>query len=201
MSGLSDRLNGIMQRLESKTLVVGFMARATYDDGTSVAMIAAQNEFGGTINIPEHTVTLYRKININERMRDSKTGYDSYDYGSFAKNGRFVKKYESNFSTQHTVPAYTVNIPSRPFFRQMVASESPTWAAKLGNCLIASHYDADKALDMMGEDMRTALQESIKDFTTPELAPSTVAKKGFSKPLIDTSHMINSVAFELRDHD
>jgi len=186
MSGLSDRLNQIMKQLESKTLVVGFMANATYDDGTSVAMIAAQNEFGGVINIPAHTVTLYRKVNSD---------------GSFAKSGRFVKRSKSNFATDHTVPAYSVTIPSRPFFRQMVAKESPTWSAKIGNCLIASNYDADKALEMVGEDVKGALQESIRDFTTPALEQSTIDKKGFSKPLIDTSHMINSVAFEIREHD
>lgn len=141
MSGLSARLEEIMKRLESKTLVVGFMARATYPDGKSVAVVAANNEYGNQKQV------------------------------------------------------------ARPFFRQMVASESPTWAAKLGNCLIASQYDADNALTMMGEDIKGALQQSINEFTTPALEQSTIDKKGFSKPLIDTSHMINSVAFELRDHD
>jgi len=141
MSGLSARLEEIMKRLESKTLVVGFMSNATYPDGTSVAVVAANNEYGNQKQV------------------------------------------------------------ARPFFRQMVAKESPTWAGKIGNALIASNYDADKALEMVGEDVKGALQESIRDFTTPALAQSTIDKKGFSKPLIDTGHMLNSITYEIREHD
>jgi hypothetical protein len=143
VNGLSERLNEIIKRLENKTLAVGFMAGATYQDGESVAVVAAKNEFGEPSN----------------------------------------------------------HQPPRPFFRQMVASESSTWAAKLGNCLIASQYDADRALEMIGEDMKGALQQSINEFTTPALAQFTIDKKGFSKPLIDTGQMLNSVAFEVRDRD
>lgn len=138
---LSARLQEIIDKLESKTLAVGFMSNATYPDGESVATVAANNEYGNSKQV------------------------------------------------------------ARPFFRQMVANESPTWASKLGNALIASSYDADKALEIMGEDIKGALQESINAFKEPALRPATIAQKGFDKPLIDTSHMINSVAFEIREND
>jgi hypothetical protein len=42
------------------------------------------------------------------------------------------------------------------------------------------------------------LRESIIKTNAPPLSPRTIARKGFAKPLIDTSHMINSVDYEVR---
>lgn len=86
----------------------------------------------------------------------------------------------------------------RPFFRNMIAAESPKWAYKMGKLAKATDYDGPRVLGLMGEDIKGALQQSINDFTTPALAPSTVAAKGFAKPLIDTSHMLNSVTYEVK---
>ena len=88
--------------------------------------------------------------------------------------------------------------PPRPFFRQMIAAESPTWPKKMAGLAKATDYDGDKVLALMGEDVKGALQQSINDFTTPGLSPSTIEEKGFSKPLIDTSHMLNSIAYEVK---
>lgn len=88
--------------------------------------------------------------------------------------------------------------PPRPFFRQMIAAESPGWPKKMAALAKATDYDGDKVLALMGEDVKGALQQSINDFTTPGLAPSTIEEKGFSKPLIDTSHMLNSIAYEVK---
>jgi hypothetical protein len=40
--------------------------------------------------------------------------------------------------------------------------------------------------------------QSIRDLVSPALAPATVARKGFSKPLIETGHLLNSVAVEVK---
>lgn len=87
--------------------------------------------------------------------------------------------------------------PARPFFRQMIAAESPTWPDKMAKLAKATNFDGDKVLGMMGEDIKGALQKSINDFQTPALAQSTIDAKGFAKPLIDTAHMLNSVAYEV----
>jgi hypothetical protein len=62
----------------------------------------------------------------------------------------------------------------------------------------ASDYDGDKVLALMGEDIKGTLQQSINNFQSPPLAPSTIDAKGFAKPLIDTSHMLNSIAYEVK---
>lgn len=87
--------------------------------------------------------------------------------------------------------------PPRPFFRKMIAAESPAWADKMAALAKSKKYDGPAVLAMMGEDIKGALQQSINDFTDPPLAGSTVAAKGFAKPLIDTGHMLNSVAYEV----
>lgn len=91
----------------------------------------------------------------------------------------------------------TSKSPPRPFFQQMVSAEEPTWPGKIAKLAKVTNYDGPKVLALMGEDMNGALKQSINALTTPELAPSTVARKGFDKPLIDSSHMVNSTDFEV----
>lgn len=86
-------------------------------------------------------------------------------------------------------------IPPRPFFRSMIAKESPGWAMRLGKALKFTHGDVDQALGLMGEDIKGALQQSIIDFRDPSNAESTIAIKGFNKPLIDTGQMKDSVTY------
>ena len=161
---------------------VGFLEGSTEGDGTSIPMIAAINEFGSTIQREPGQVTIYRAVKNN---------------GEFAKNGRFVKRAKSNFSSTHYVGAYLITIPPRPFFRTMIAKESPQWGKELGKLLIDGRYNARRALDGMGKVIGDQLQASIRNFSDPPNAPSTVRKKGFNKPLIDTSDMLKSVDHEV----
>lgn len=86
----------------------------------------------------------------------------------------------------------TSTAPARPFFRTMIAKESPTWGGKMAKLAKATGNDGPKILEFMGEDIEGALKQSINDFTDPGNAESTIARKGFDKPLIESSHMVNS---------
>lgn len=88
-------------------------------------------------------------------------------------------------------------IPPRPFFTNMVTGKSPGWGPKLGRILAKNGYDADAAMHLMGEGIKGQLQQSITDTNEPPLAESTIAAKGFEKPLIDTGNMFNSVDYEV----
>lgn len=90
-------------------------------------------------------------------------------------------------------------IPPRPFFRLMVAEKSGSWPEAIRLNLKATDYDAHKTLDRMGQGVKSQLQDSIKTLTDPPLAPSTVKRKGFDKPLIDTGVMLNSVDYRVED--
>ena len=171
---LSKKLAEIAARTGEPTHVrVGFLEDAKYTDGTSIAYIAAVNEFGGSWQMPARLATIYRKI--NERT------------GAFLRGGKFVKRKASNFATDHAVGAYTHTQPPRPFFRNMIAAKKGEWGAQLAKVLKATRFDADKALALMGAEIEGQLQDSIKAFVSPPNAPSTIRAKGFAKPLIGGS--------------
>lgn len=88
--------------------------------------------------------------------------------------------------------------PPRPFFRSFVAKGAPQWPALIGQALKNADYDAEKAMGIVGAVLVDELQQSIIDFTDPPLAPSTIKKKGFAKPLIEHSDMLRSVTARVR---
>ena len=92
----------------------------------------------------------------------------------------------------------TSKIPSRPFFRNMIAQQSPGWAMRMAKAAKYYSYDGHSILSAMGESISEELKQSIIDFDTPSNAPYTIQKKGFDKPLIDTGHMKDSVSYEVK---
>ena len=90
-------------------------------------------------------------------------------------------------------------IPPRPFFSNMIADKSPGWGETLAARLKARQMDVSAALTDMGEGIAGQLRQSIVDTNAPPLKPSTVAKKGFDKPLVDTGHMLGSVDYRVVD--
>jgi len=88
-------------------------------------------------------------------------------------------------------------IPPRPFFSNMVEERQKEWPKALATNLKNNGYDAAKALDLVGFGIEGQLRQSIQQTNEPPLKAATVKRKGFNKPLIDTSHMINSVDHEV----
>lgn len=144
---VTAKLTEIAERMGEGSVNTGFMAGATYPDGTPVAAVAYWNEYGGIVT---------------------------------SKEGNYYR------------------LP-RAFFRKMIMSESPSWAGKMAKLVKSQKYDGRAVLALMGEDIKGALQKSINDFSSPPLADSTIVAKGFAKPLIDTAHMLNSVAYEVKE--
>lgn len=91
------------------------------------------------------------------------------------------------------------NQPPRPFFRNMIAANSPAWPLEVGKVIKAVDFDGGKALQMMGERIKDQLQGSIRELVEPPLSPYTIKKKGVDKPLIDTGHMLNSVDYDVKE--
>jgi len=125
---------------QPKTLRVGFLEGAKYPDGTSVAMVAAIQNYG----------------------------------------------------------APSRGIPPRPFFSNMVAEKSPEWPAAIAGLLKSTNYDVDATLTQTGEAIKGQLQDSINNGSYAPLKQSTIDRKGFDKPLIDTAHMLNSIDYEIK---
>ena len=91
----------------------------------------------------------------------------------------------------------TRTAPARPAFRAMIAQESKDWGAKIGKAIIAMNYDGEKALRLLGQDIRDDLENEIATWDTPPNAPATIAKKGFDAPLKDTGQMQRAPDFEI----
>ena len=188
MSDLSggERLQQYLEELEKslssgKGLKVGFLEGSTYPDGTSVPMVAATQEFGGSITIPERV----QDLNFRYDERTGKVGQ------------KFVRANKANFVQSVVIPAHVITIPSRPFFRTMIAEKSPAWGGDLGEIMKVSDFDARKSLAIMGERIVGQLKQSITDMNEPPNAASTVRDKGFNNPLIRSGHMQSSADYEV----
>jgi hypothetical protein len=90
-------------------------------------------------------------------------------------------------------------IPPRPFFRRMIAAKSGEWPAAIKQLLIDNNYDARAALEQAGIAIEGQLRQSIIELVDPPLAQSTIDRKGSSKPLVDSGHLLRSVDHEVKD--
>ena len=88
--------------------------------------------------------------------------------------------------------------PPRPFFRGMIADKSPEWPDAVAGLLLANDYDADKTLGQAGAAIKGQLQGAIVAYVGPPLKPSTIARKGNDKQLVDTGHMLASVDYAVK---
>lgn len=91
----------------------------------------------------------------------------------------------------------TATAPARPFFRNMIRSESPEWGVSLGNYLKSTEYDAARSLQLMGVDISDALKDSINEWPADN-APLTIAIKGFDKGLVHSNLMQRSTDYEVQ---
>ncbi|MEG4669417.1 hypothetical protein UXP85_24475 [Enterobacter cloacae] len=132
---------------------------------------------------------------LAEKLGDGKTLRVGFLEGATYPDGQSVPMVAA--ANEYGDPA--MNRPPRPFFRNMIAEKSPEWPQDIAKIAEATGYDSEKMLGMMGEHIKGQLQGSIRDLMEPALSPVTIAKKGFSKPLIETSHMLNSVDYDIKD--
>jgi len=86
-------------------------------------------------------------------------------------------------------------IPPRPFFSEMITEQSPAWPAAVKATLTNNDGDTAAMLEDMGALIAGQLAQKINTFVGVPLAPSTIARKGHDKQLIDTAHMLNTVDY------
>ena len=93
----------------------------------------------------------------------------------------------------------TVRSPARPSFRTTIRRKSKEWGERVGKAVIATNYDGRKALALVGQSMRDDLENEIAQWSSPPNAPSTIARKGFDKPLVDSGTMQRAPDYEVVD--
>ena len=94
----------------------------------------------------------------------------------------------------------TSRIPSRPFIA-IATDESKGWQSEVKKQVggITSSADVNGALNTIGEQMKKDIKNVIGDRSKLKPnAPSTIAKKGFDAPLIDTGKLQEAIDFEVK---
>lgn len=173
---LEDRLKG-----PTKVLVGVPKGAGVYEDGMTIATIAAVNEFGAE-NIQHKGGVAY--------------GYKT-EKDAEAGNVRFMKAGEG-FMELGKTKAHTGSIPARPFLQPGVANAAPQFT-RLAELMLPSVLTGEFAmrtlLEQMGNLAEGSVKQAITDMTTPPNARSTVAKKSSDHPLIDTGNLRQSIRY------
>ena len=117
---------------------------------------------------------------------------DRYDNGDqVAYIARIV-----NFGCVVDTGKMRIVIPARPFMNKAYESfvqKRRKLESGIAKKLISGSISPDQALEQIGLFIEGEIVKSIRDGEWQPNADSTIAKKGFDKPLIDTSHMWKTV--------
>ncbi|EQB7288420.1 hypothetical protein ACYTIM_003815 [Morganella morganii] len=94
------------------------------------------------------------------------------------------------------------HIPERSFLRSTLGENKDKATGLLIRELkadISQGNFSGRAFAIVGEKLSGEVKRKIQSGINPELDPKTVARKGSSKPLIDTGNLLQSITYEVRD--
>ncbi len=154
------------------------MAKVTYSDRVLKGRIAAMTGRGrnqSTSVVYDVTIAKTPYPDRPDRTTAQVALYN--EYGTTTEEGK-----------QH--------VPPRPFFSQASHKFRDNRAAREARLkmeLRDNDYNPDIALRNMAEYLALEVKDSIEKFSTPPNADSTIAKKGFDDPLVDTGLLKDSV--------
>lgn len=97
-------------------------------------------------------------------------------------------------ANEYGVPEH--NVPPRPFMRDTVITRKPKWL-KIVSEVISENLDVVRTLSILGDIIANDVSEMITAYTIPANKPSTIARKGFNDPLVDTGLMRDSVGWKV----
>lgn len=97
----------------------------------------------------------------------------------------------------------TSSIPARPFIGPTAEKKQESWYKLLGGLTKKVDFtnpnidDIKDALDAVGMRMASDIKQTIRNGLSPALKPATIARKGSSKPLIDSGQLVNSITHKV----
>lgn len=102
----------------------------------------------------------------------------------------------------HEFGSPAANIPERSFIRRTFWTSGvwlPAFQARLAKGIITGKLTAALALEILGQKCVGEVQKTIKggEPIPPPLRPATIARKGSSRPLVDTGRLVQSIAYEV----
>ncbi len=103
----------------------------------------------------------------------------------------------------HPLKASTTQIviPERSFFRAGMDTEGKRIIknySKLIPAVINGKLSADMFLDMLGQEVTTAIKEYAANLSSPANSGFTAERKGSSNPLVDSGSMIGAINYEVK---
>ncbi len=116
--------------------------------------------------------------------------------GSDITNARLAGVHE--FGAQIAIGKATVVVPERSFMRSTFDDNRDRYeraVIKLGRSVLAGAITIEGALRILGERAASDIKRTIEKGIDPPNAESTIARKGSSKPLIDTGVMRNAISY------
>jgi len=151
-------------------------------------------------NVESGTITMAGLGAVHEFGADiDHPGGTSYGYATqkAAEQGqvRFLAKGQGFMELGVTGP-HKINIPARPWLVPGVQSGNVEYL-KIISDGIADGKTPDELLNTLGVVAVAKVQKYMNDLKTPPNAPSTIAKKGSSNPLIDTGALKQSVTYKV----
>ena len=124
--------------------------------------------------------------------------------GMFARVGDKVltKAIVNEFGTTKAGKNNNIVIPERSFIRSTYNKQYKKVAKRFDQIFMSiskGNYNIIPKLKLIGLEQETETKKTITDMKTPANAPSTIAKKGSSNPLIDTGEMRSKVSNEVKN--
>lgn len=135
---------------------------------------------------------LLSKAQVLVGVQEGSRTVAGYSKGRMVKGGINIAQYaaENEFGTKY--------IPERSFIRSTfddnLASLESFVVRQVGLVVDGSIGPIDM-LKRIGLVMETNIKNTIRRIVSPPNSPRTIARKGSSKPLIDTGAMINSIRY------
>ncbi len=96
----------------------------------------------------------------------------------------------------------TATIPERSFIRAWFDEAEADLRAKLTmlmQSVVRGERTRQQVLDTMGAYCVGEIQKRIAEGIAPENAPSTIAQKHSSKPLVDTGQLRSSISYDVKE--
>lgn len=88
----------------------------------------------------------------------------------------------------------------RPFMQNTVANHKAEWARAMVTLMVKNGMPAEQALGIVGLTMQEDIQMTITEWPADN-SDQWAAFKGFNKGLVQTSHLLKSISYEVTAED
>lgn len=102
----------------------------------------------------------------------------------------------------HEFGAPAAGIPQRSFIRATIDENKAEIIAlerSVAAKIIAGEIEPERGLSLIGAKVASMMQAKIADGIEPALKPETIARKGSSKPLVNTGQLRSAITWALRE--